>query len=47
MDELPEIPSFDLPAGTPTWMREGVDWARMAEDPGPQRANVTIQVPAL
>lgn len=44
-DELPEIPSFDLPAGTPDWMRRELAWAVMAEEPGAQRASITVNVP--
>lgn len=44
-DDLPEIPSFDLPAGTPDWMRREVAWAVMAEEPGAQRASITVNVP--
>jgi uracil-DNA glycosylase len=43
--ELPGIPSFDLPAGIPTWMASTFGWAVMAATPGDQRANITITVP--
>lgn len=44
-EELPEIPSRDLPFGLPAWMRRTDFWASMAATPGNQRANVTIEVP--
>ena len=43
--ELPEIPAFDLPPGTPAWMTATSGWAAMAAPPGDQRANITISVP--
>lgn len=44
-EELPEIPSRDLPMGLPAWMSSTDFWAVMASTPGNQRANVTIEVP--
>lgn len=44
--DLPEIPSFDLPAGLPEWMRTSTDpWAVIGTPPGDQRANITFTVP--
>ncbi|HEY4159317.1 MAG TPA: uracil-DNA glycosylase family protein [Polyangiaceae bacterium] len=44
--ELPEIPAFDLPAGSPDWMR-GVDgWAtRTGDTPDAKRRTLTVHVP--
>ena len=41
------IPDFDLPAGTPEWMRGLSEWAsRGAGDPNePRRAGITVTVP--
>ncbi|QIG38721.1 uracil-DNA glycosylase [Microbacterium sp. 4R-513] len=44
-DELPEIPSRDLPMGLPAWMRASDFWASMAPTPGNERANISIEVP--
>lgn len=44
-DELPHIPSADLPMGMPSWMRSQDFWATMSATPGAQRANISIQVP--
>jgi len=44
-DELPEIPSRDLPMGTPAWMRTQEFWASMSTTPGTERANISIVVP--
>lgn len=46
-DELPQIPSHDLPPGIPDWMRDEVAWAIMPSDPGDQRANFTVTVPSV
>jgi len=43
--ELPEIPSRDLPAGLPSWMRRTDFWASMSATPGTERANISIAVP--
>jgi uracil-DNA glycosylase len=45
-DELPEIPSRDLPMGLPSWMRKRDFWASLPiADPGTERANISIEVP--
>lgn len=44
-EELPEIPSRDLPMGLPAWMRSTDYWATLPATPGTQRANVAITVP--
>ena len=47
-EELPPIPSRDLPMGFPSWMRDTDFWASMPEppaDPGTERANIAITVP--
>lgn len=44
-DELPGIPSRDLPAGIPAWMRGTDFWAVLGDPPGTERANITVQVP--
>lgn len=45
-DELPEIPSRDLPMGFPAWMRTTDFWASLpSNDPGTERANISIKVP--
>jgi uracil-DNA glycosylase len=48
-DELPEIPSRDLPMGLQPWMRSTDFWAGMPPQtpvgPGTQRANILIEVP--
>lgn len=47
-DELPEIPSRDLPFGIPSWMRRTDFWAGLPQAPAPagtERANISIQVP--
>lgn len=44
-EELPPIPSADLPPGTPAWMCEDNHWALMASPAGSQRANVVIKCP--
>lgn len=44
-EELPEIPSRDLPAGLPAWMRSTDFWAGMSPNPGTERANISIEVP--
>jgi len=41
-----DIPSFDLPAGIPTWMYDNDGWARrVGETAAEKRANITITVP--
>jgi hypothetical protein len=41
-----DIPSFDLPAGTPPWMYDDDGWAKRAgTTPAAKRANITITVP--
>ena len=41
-----DIPSFDLPAGTPAWMYADDGWARRAgADAAAKRADITITVP--
>jgi len=44
-DELPAIPSRDLPAGLPAWMRDTDFWAVLGDPPGTERANITVEVP--
>jgi len=45
-DELVEVPAFDLPAGTPDWMR-GANWAqRTGTNPTDKRYTITVTVPA-
>src|SRR3954452_4649884 len=45
-DELPEIPSGDLPFGIPAWMRRSDFWASLpTANPGTERANIFIEVP--
>jgi hypothetical protein len=42
-----DIPSFDLPAGTPPWMYDDDGWAQRAgSTPAAKRANITITVPS-
>jgi uracil-DNA glycosylase len=44
--EKPDIPSFDLPAGLPAWMRNEDGWAaRAGATAKAKRANITITVP--
>ena len=43
--ELPAIPSRDLPAGLPGWMRDTDFWATLGDPPGTERANITIEMP--
>ena len=43
--ELPQIPSRDFPMGLPSWMRTADFWASMANPPGTERANISIEVP--
>lgn len=43
--ELPEIPSRDLPMGLQPWMRTTDFWAKLANPPGTERANISIAVP--
>jgi hypothetical protein len=44
--ELPPIPAFDLPAGTPAWMRGDSGWAaRTGANTAPTRRTITVQVP--
>ena len=46
-EERADIPSFDLPAGLPDWMRNQDGWAKRAGSSAQQkRANITITVPA-
>jgi hypothetical protein len=41
-----EIPGFDFPAGTPSWMHEQDGWAeRVGRDDLAKRRNITITVP--
>jgi hypothetical protein len=45
--EKPDIPSFDMPAGLPDWMRTEDGWAnRVGATAAAKRANITITVPA-
>ncbi|MCA5893883.1 hypothetical protein LEP48_11040 [Isoptericola sp. NEAU-Y5] len=44
--ELPGIPSRDLPAGIPPWMRSTDFWAGPGDPPGAERANLTVEVPS-
>jgi uracil-DNA glycosylase len=45
--DLRPIPSFDVPAGTPSWMFEADGWAtRAGSTAAEKRANVTITVPS-
>ncbi|MBZ5740655.1 uracil-DNA glycosylase family protein [Nocardioides mangrovi] len=44
-EELPEIPSRDLPPGIPAWMRRTDFWASMSDSPGTERASISIEVP--
>jgi uracil-DNA glycosylase len=45
-EDLPPIPSRDLPMGFPAWMRDTDFWASMPpEDPGTERANIAMTVP--
>jgi uracil-DNA glycosylase len=45
--DLADIPSIDLPAGTPPWMYEGDGWAtRAGSSAAAKRADITITVPA-
>lgn len=43
--DLPEIPSRDLPMGLPAWMRRSDYWATLGSPPGPDRANISIEIP--
>jgi uracil-DNA glycosylase len=44
--DLAEIPSFDLPAGLPAWMRSLDGWAkRTGTDAPTKRATITVTVP--
>lgn len=44
--DLVEVPSFDLPAGLPAWMRSLDAWARRTgDDANAKRATITISVP--
>lgn len=43
--DLPEIPSRDLPMGLQPWMRSTDFWATLADPPGTERANISIEVP--
>jgi uracil-DNA glycosylase len=46
-DETPAIPSADLPAGLPAWMRGGKEWAsRVGTTPKKKRAAVVVTVPS-
>ena len=45
--DLPDIPSFDLPAGTPEWMRQAGKWAdREGATPQMKRRKIVITAPA-
>ena len=45
--DLVEIPSFDMPAGIPTWMRGTDGWAtRTGTTTAEKRRTITVQVPA-
>ncbi len=47
-DELLEIPEFDLPAGTPPWMRSLKSWAsRKGENASQKRATIEVRVPTM
>ena len=44
--ELPSIPAFDLPAGTPAWMQGASGWAaRNGSTAALKRRTITVQVP--
>lgn len=43
--DLPAIPSRDLPMGLQAWMRSTDYWATLADPPGTERANISVQVP--
>ena len=44
--ELPSIPAFDLPAGTPTWMQGASGWAtRAGTTAALKRRTITVEVP--
>ena len=44
--ERVEIPEFDLPAGTPPWMRSPATWAkREGKTANAKRRNITITIP--
>lgn len=43
--ELPPIPSRDFPMGLQPWMRSTGFWATLADPPGTERANISIEVP--
>ena len=46
-DERIEIPEYDVPAGTPDWMRSPQQWAaRVGNTAAAKRRNITITVPA-
>jgi len=45
--ELPPIPAFDLPAGTPSWMQGESGWAsRTGRTPALKRRTITVEVPS-
>jgi hypothetical protein len=42
------IPSIDLPAGLPAWMRSLEAWAvRSGDDPQSKRATITVTIPRV
>jgi hypothetical protein len=44
--ELPPIPAFDLPAGSPAWMQGYSGWAdRTGTTPAMKRRTITVKVP--
>jgi uracil-DNA glycosylase len=45
--DLSEIPEFDVPAGTPPWMRGLEGWAaRTGSTPAEKRKTITIKIPS-
>lgn len=47
-DDLSEIPEFDVPAGTPPWMRGLEAWAaRTGSTPAEKRKTITITIPSV
>jgi len=45
--ELPSIPAFDLPAGTPAWMQGASGWAtRTGTTAALKRRTITVEVPS-
>lgn len=47
-DDVVEIPEFDLPPGTPEWMRSLKSWAsRTGDDAREKRATIQVRIPAI